>query len=132
MEGQTEHAGCTRTGIPFLRALALLPLLLLVVVALLVAFAAAAFLALLLLPPPLPPLLILAMPSQLPVAMLIIPAAFVAASAGAAVAVPSPSPSVSLAIALIPRRSFSPQACYGASHCALHNEWGQNGPPTWE
>ena len=90
------------------------------------------FPALLLLPPPLPPLLILAMPSQLPVAMLIIPAAFVAASAGAAVAVPSPSPFVSLAIALIPRRSFSPQACYGASHCALHNEWGQNGPPKWE
>ena len=129
MGEQHAHAGCTRTGAPFLRALALLPLLLLVVVALLVACVAAAFLALLLLPPPLPPLLILAMPSQLPVAMLIIPAAFVVASAGAAVAAPSPSPFVSLAMAFIPRRSFSPQACYGVSHCALHNERGQNGPP---
>ena len=90
MEEQTEHAGCARTGTPFLRALALLPLLLLLVVALLVAVVAAAFPALLLLPPPLPPLLKLAMPSQLPVPMLIIPAALVAATAGAAVAAPSP------------------------------------------
>ena len=97
----------------------------------LVSFVAAAFLALLMLPPWLPPLLTQAMPSQPPVAMLIIPVACVVAAAGAAVAAPSPSPFVSLAMACIPRRSFSSQARDAVSRLALHNEWGRGGPREW-